>query len=1452
MTVPPSLRRAVRLLGWSLCGLLALLLLVAGGSLLFLRTPLGERIVAEQAVSALRGAGIEASLGALEGPLPFTLRLRDVRLSDADGVWLDVSEATLRVGVLPLLRGHLLVEELALAGEMPRLPKLPPSEPEPATDPLDSLRPAFLRPLGADIAGWLRLATVERLHVGRFQLGQAVMGFPLEASLDGGGPLTDVALEVEATLHRPEAAQEKGRVPLLSLAGLLHFGNAGAWLASSQPDVAAAADLRLTVPAQDAGATPDAHEGRLTLLAELAGGRLSLPSLSVVLPGVQLAGSKLFLEDLKLGGELSVALQKPEALMRTVAAFAGADPVSLPLASAGLDAELSGMLESPALSLKASAGLVPDAAQPEALLDVVSSWTLAARSLFSEPALTVDGSVSLGGPFAGTLLPAGVSGKAELLRVHAEAAVSGGVLAAKGVRIDSRWLELSGEASLHQATGRLAAKVRGKLPSLQNLTAFPPVAAALAGSPLRELGGAAEASAEIRREEGTSPVAGRLHVRLDAMRWGMPPLQNTLGERVELGLELSARPESGAFGFRDLSLKAARISANGDASLAAGKLNAALSIALSSLSGIDPALSGPLEVDIRASGPLAEPEGELMLKSPRLGVNAASLEAFQARVKTPGAGERGGRGTLELSARLKDSKVKSLQTGAPVRIAADWAMTPERFSLKQALLEAPGIALSGSLEALPAQRKLDGGFRLAVTDWAALSSLAGVPLQGASASASLSLASGKTQRLVADWSCGALSGPSFSVRGLKGNLALDDCFGRQGLALSATLGNGRAADFRWKGGKADVSGSLQQPTIQFSLQGKTNANIRAALDLASMKGHVDRLTLTDRRNRTLVGVRLNTPLNVAFGNGLSIDNLDLSILPQGTLTALGSLSGRKLALEARLRDVALNMARLFVDAPVPDGLLNASVALSGTPSRPQGNLDVSLTKLAFPESDMPPAAVEVKGRLQPSGLALSLRTDGMGTSPAAGTFMIPLVFSASGLPEPSLNKPFSGNLSWEGQLASLWRFVPLANSSLTGLGSFDMAVSGTLSAPVLSASLRLEQAAFEEVLLGLALSDINTNVSLHSEGLSRLSFSATDGQGGAIGLNGTIGPLAEGFPLALHGAIRALSPLHRNDVSVTLSGTADITGPAAAPDVRADITVDKGAFQIVGSFGTNIPTLDVVEAGQEEPSAGTASGAGPQLGVTVTIPNRFFVRGKGLESEWKGRIQIDGPASDPVITGGIHSIRGQFGLLGKQFILSRGDIEFSGATPPNPMLNVLVTYAASNITAEATVSGSATSPTLTLSSQPPLPQDEIVSQVLFGQSASSLGRMEALQLAAEVASLSGFGSGGLGILGEVRQSLGFDVLRFGSIKTGQPQQLNRNIGLLQPPGKNAVNAEENSIPSLEVGKYVMDNVYVGLEQGMSGDATGVRVEIELTPNLNLEGISTPEKSQVGLNWKKDY
>ena len=87
-----------------------------------------------------------------------------------------------------------------------------------------------------------------------------------------------------------------------------------------------------------------------------------------------------------------------------------------------------------------------------------------------------------------------------------------------------------------------------------------------------------------------------------------------------------------------------------------------------------------------------------------------------------------------------------------------------------------------------------------------------------------------------------------------------------------------------------------------------------------------------------------------------------------------------------MRDVPIGTARLFTDSPVPDGVLDASVDLSGTPARPQGALEVSLSGIAFPDSQFPPASVRIEGTLQPSSiLVLNVKTDGTDTSPATAT-----------------------------------------------------------------------------------------------------------------------------------------------------------------------------------------------------------------------------------------------------------------------------------------------------------------------------------------------------------------------------------------------------------------------------------------------------------------------------------
>ena len=146
---------------------------------------------------------------------------------------------------------------------------------------------------------------------------------------------------------------------------------------------------------------------------------------------------------------------------------------------------------------------------------------------------------------------------------------------------------------------------------------------------------------------------------------------------------------------------------------------------------------------------------------------------------------------------------------------------------------------------------------------------------------------------------------------------------------------------------------------------------------------------------------------------------------------------------------------------------------------------------------------------------------------------------------------------------------------------------------------------------------------------------------------------------------------------------------------------------------------------------------------------------------------------------------------------------------------------------------------LSLSSEPELPRDEILAQILFGKSTNELGRLENLRLAGAVAQLAGFGSSEGGIFDMTRKALGVDVLRLNS-PTGQSSG-----GQSDEEGMGAGT-------SVEMGKYITDIIYVGVQQGMKQGSTAFIIQLEITPRTSLELRSEQQNTWGGIRWKYNY
>ena len=927
-----------------------------------------------------------------------------------------------------------------------------------------------------------------------------------------------------------------------------------------------------------------------------------------------------------------------------------------------------------------------------------------------------------------------------------------------------------------------------------------------------------------------------------------------------------------------------------------------------------PQLSGNARFSGDVSGSLSALTAKLSLSSDKLRIDKTLLEKAQVELTLPhpdiprmaadlprlaelGRQALFGDGTNESSPASEHAEVeKETSSGDPLplltgRARADlringqktsldtlWAVeeqrrTPSlRVSLDKLDLRLEDNAATGSLAALipftasprpsgtvaeflgmtpPA---LDGSLNIRIPHWAPLSRVSGVDIAGSPLTMELSLSSSGSQSVAWKGTLDRLrirsSQSRVALSGLNGRMNVKHLWAKPDVDLDAGLKTLKTPSLSLNGLSLTAQGG--QSSLRAALQSRGDIRCDAALRWKIGEYTLERLdvdmvpALLGLSGDETAGLRLVSPATLRRkGDTFSLSGASFDLLPSGSIDVSGSWSPNKLSLNADLALPDLAAFRGF-SQELPSGSLDLNAPVAGTLSRPTGNFKLNLKKILLPGSTMPPVDADVVGRLGVSGkrrtLSVSLELpektqQDLGLTSCVVQANLPFTSPAHGAAVPDMRGPLRGEVQLSGELGRIWQLLPLADQRLSGVIDLTADLSGTLSAPEVTMHAALDNGRFAELVQGVELRNIRLradadrmNVVRKSGGRLTFDLSAEDGRKGRVTLNGWFDP--RDLALSINGNIDRLSPLRRQDISIMLSGSLGVSGTANDPSVRADITVDRGQIQLADLPGSDIVTLPIEQPGQKaQPPAPPLKG---RLNVRVRIPNQFFIRGYGLECEWKGDISARGPLARPGVIGNVQAVRGGLDVLGKHFNLAEGRISFDGGWPVSPMLNIVMEYTAPSITADVTVSGPATKPEIALSSQPAMPQDEIISQIMFGQSAGTLSHVQALQLAAGAAQLAGLG--GPDVMGFGRKLLGLDVFKLNS--------------------ENASSDDGNSDmskTSLEMGTYVLDNVYVGVEQGIGRDSdTDAVVEIELTPSLEAQAKASSNRTEFGLEWKKNY
>jgi len=370
------------------------------------------------------------------------------------------------------------------------------------------------------------------------------------------------------------------------------------------------------------------------------------------------------------------------------------------------------------------------------------------------------------------------------------------------------------------------------------------------------------------------------------------------------------------------------------------------------------------------------------------------------------------------------------------------------------------------------------------------------------------------------------------------------------------------------------------------------------------------------------------------------------------------------------------------------------------------------------------------------------------------------------------------------------------------------------------------------------LGAIRLDAGISGQTVTIRTFSAAVGGGGGIDGSGTVAlDAGAGFPADIRIALNQARYADGNLVVATVSGALAVNGPLLRdPVISGTIDINRAELSVAGSLTGGPASIDVVHIAPPPDVAATlrrarADDGTPtpssrpsvvRLNILVRAPNRIFVRGRGLDAELGGEVRLSGPVTDIQPVGGFNLVRGRLSILGQRITFDEGTVTLIGDL--DPFVDFVARTEGTDITVLVTVRGRLSDPSIQFSSQPELPQDEVLARLIFDRSLNELSAFQIARLAAAAAELAG-GSGG-GLLGNLRDAAGLDDLDIVS----------------DGAGGTAVRA----------GRYIQDNIYLGVEAGSGGTTRGT-INLDITKSLKARGsVGAGGDSSLGVFFERDY
>ncbi|MEM1053507.1 MAG: translocation/assembly module TamB domain-containing protein [Pseudomonadota bacterium] len=507
----------------------------------------------------------------------------------------------------------------------------------------------------------------------------------------------------------------------------------------------------------------------------------------------------------------------------------------------------------------------------------------------------------------------------------------------------------------------------------------------------------------------------------------------------------------------------------------------------------------------------------------------------------------------------------------------------------------------------------------------------------------------------------------------------------------------------------------------------------------------------------------------------------------------GQLGGERTQIDARFARMPLRLADLAGADLGLGGLLSGVATYTQSGNAPAiGNARVKIEGFTrsglilssrpvdvFAVADLSPRELAVGARLAEADQRLGhidARIGGLQRSALSGLSL------ATRIMRGRLN----AELGYDGAAEALWRLLAIEVFDLTGPLNVQARATGSLEAPRITGDLSGDNLRLQSAISGTNISNVSARGRFAGSRLELVQVSGSTSGGGTVNGSGTVDladiSASRGPRIDVRAAVTKARLLNANGLQATISGPLRIVSDGIGGAIAGRVEVDRASWSLgVAAEDLRLPEIPTREQGKDSFASSTAStqSASWRYLIDAKAPSRVAVEGLGLESEWGIDIALRGTVNDPRIGGEARLVRGDYRFAGTRFELTEGRIEFNPRGPIDPRLDIRAQASANGADVIIDITGNSQAPQIAFSSVPALPEEEILAQLLFGGSVTSLSATDAIQLGAALAALRGGGSG-LDPIGTLRRSIGLDQLRIVSadpaLGRGTGVALGKNLG----------------------------------------------------------------------------